>query len=489
MIPYEYVTSYTYNSKGQVLSIDGPLAGNSDLTTFTYDATTGNVLTVTQPAIGTTTYSEYDAAGQVGRITDSNGNAVTYTYDGKGRIKTVTNQSDSGTTTINYNTAGDVSSILAANGVSYTFTYEATNGRLTRITDTAGNYIQYAYDTQGNRTEQSHFNSVNEKHFWLRFNYQGTSFPGKLWKVTNPDNSYTEYTYNTGGNLYSVKDPANKTTSYAYDPFRSLVTVTQPGSLQTGYEYDTQGNLVSVTDPASHTTFYDKDDMGRLVSAISPDEGTTLYNYDPAGNLVFKRDARNNTTNYTYDGAYRLTQVQFSDPNQNIIYTYDQGTNGKGQLTGMTDPSGSYTFSYDPKGNLITEQKSISGVPYTTQYTYDLADIPTGMTYPEGRTVTYELNNIGKVSRVTTVKNGNNRTLAENIGYRSFGPLNALSYGNGTALNKGLDQLFQTTDIDAGAVQSLDYTIGPAGNVTGITNNLDSNRNQTFTHQLHKKLI
>jgi RHS repeat-associated protein len=104
------------------------------------------------------------------------------------------------------------------------------------------------------------------------------------------------------------------------------------------------------------------------------------------------------------------------------------------------------------------------------------------MTYPEGRTVTYELNSIGKVSRVTTVKNGNNRTLAENIGYRSFGPLNALSYGNGTALNKGLDQLFQTTDIDAGAVQSLDYTIGPAGNVTGITNNLDSNRNQTFTY-------
>jgi len=40
--------------------------------------------------------------------------------------------------------------------------------------------------------------------------------------------------------------------------------------------------------------------------------------------------------------------------------------------------------------------------------------------------------------------------------------------------------LFQTTDIDAGGIQSLDYTIGPAGNVTVITNNLDSSRNQSF---------
>ena len=42
-VSYEYVTTLTYNSKGQLLSIDGPLAGSADTTSFAYEATTGNI--------------------------------------------------------------------------------------------------------------------------------------------------------------------------------------------------------------------------------------------------------------------------------------------------------------------------------------------------------------------------------------------------------------------------------------------------------------
>jgi hypothetical protein len=66
VVPYEYITSFTYNGKGQVLSINGPLPGNGDSTSFAYNATTGDLLSITRSIIGSTNFSNYDAAGQVG---------------------------------------------------------------------------------------------------------------------------------------------------------------------------------------------------------------------------------------------------------------------------------------------------------------------------------------------------------------------------------------------------------------------------------------
>jgi len=52
VLPYEYVTTYQYNGKGQLTSVDGPLAGSQDTTAYTYDPATGDLLTVTQPIVG-----------------------------------------------------------------------------------------------------------------------------------------------------------------------------------------------------------------------------------------------------------------------------------------------------------------------------------------------------------------------------------------------------------------------------------------------------
>ena len=65
-------------------SIDGPLPGNQDLVSYTYDPVTGDRLTETRPLVGTTTYT-YDAAGNVETMTDVNGVVTTFTYDGRNR--------------------------------------------------------------------------------------------------------------------------------------------------------------------------------------------------------------------------------------------------------------------------------------------------------------------------------------------------------------------------------------------------------------------
>jgi len=482
VISYECITTYAYNDKGQIITIDGPRPGNGDTASFSYDPVTGDLLAVTRPVIGTTTYSDYNAAGQAGRVTDPNGNSTTYTYDGRGRITTITAEADGSTTWYAYTRAGDLSNITAPNGVVYPFSYDTTYGRLTQVKDLLGNHIAYSYDEQGNRTEVNYFDETHARHSWRRYSNQGETAPGKLWRVINPDDTFTEYNYDPGGNIASVTDPAGRTTTYTYDILNRLTTVTPPGDVITWYAYDSQNNLVSVTDAENHVTSYSYDDLGRLVSTISPDTNITSYTYDPAGNLATKTDANGIAVTYTYDALNRLTAIQPPDSEQGIIFRYDEGLNGKGQLTGRTDESGTYHYSYDAKGNLIREGKIINGLTFVTSYRYDSAGILTGITYPSGRSVTYGLDPAGKIARVTTTKNGTTHSLAHNITRLPFGPTTQLTYGSGTSLARSFDELYRITNISSGSLQNLDYSREPAGNITAISDNLDPSNSQSLTY-------
>jgi len=46
MVPYEYITVLSYNSKGRITGMDGPLAGDGDTTSLTYHSTTGDLLSL-----------------------------------------------------------------------------------------------------------------------------------------------------------------------------------------------------------------------------------------------------------------------------------------------------------------------------------------------------------------------------------------------------------------------------------------------------------
>jgi len=481
-VPYEYITTYAYNDKGQVTVIDGPQPGSGDSTSFTYDLVTGDLRAVTRPVVGTTTYSHYDAAGQVGRVTDPSGNSTTYSYDGRGRITTITTEADGTTTSYTYTMAGELGNVIAPNGVTYAFSYNGPYGRLIRVQDPLGNYIAYSYDEQGNRTEVSYFDQSNKRHYWMRYSYQGPFAPGKLWRAINPDDTFTEYTYDTGRNIASVTDPAGRTTTYTYDILKRLTTVMQPGDVITRYAYDSQNSLISVTDAENHTTSYTSDDLGRLVSTTSPDTITTFYTHDPAGSLATKTDANGSTVTYTYDALYRLTAIQPPDSEHVITFRYDEGINGKGLLTGRSDQSGTYAYSYDAKGNRIKEEKTIDGVAFVTTYAYDPAGILTSITYPGGRTVTYELDATGRIAKVTTTKDGTAHTLAQNIATLPFGPTTQLTYGSGVSLKKTFDELYRTSGLSSESLQNLSYTREPGGNIIGITDNFNPSKSQSFTY-------
>jgi YD repeat-containing protein len=489
VISYEYITTFTYNSKGQILTIDGPLAGSNDMSTFAYDTVTGDLNSLTRPLIGTITFSNHDPAGQLGRVTDVNGQSKSFSCDGRGRITTITNDVDGSTTVYNYNTAGQLDSMTDADGITRAFTYDTQYGRLTKLIDPDGNYISYGYDSQGNRTELSYHDPSDNRTYRKRYSYQQPDLPGKLWKIINPDDTYTEYGYDSAGNITSVTDPATHITTYAYDSLNRLVTAIQPGDVNTSYSYNSQDKLSTVIDAKGRQTTYLYDDMGRVISATSPDTGAVSYVYDEGGNLISKTDAKGITVTYTYDQLNRLTAIYFPDSSQDITRFYDQGTNGKGRLTGMTDSSGSMVNRYDALGRLIRDTRTIAGCDFTTEYTYSAVGRLTGIIYPGGREVTYNRNSLGKIAGVTSAYDGDTSTLVSNLTYLPFGPSEGMDVGSGSGTNNIFDELYRMLTANPGAESERTYSYDGNSNIISInvTNNPD--KDQTFTYDSLNRLM
>src|SRR5581483_6433878 len=77
--------AFTYDSIGNLLTVDGPLPGGGDTVTYTYDAN-GYLATVTNQVGQVTTVNSVNGRGQPTRITDPNGTVTTLAYDDRGRL-------------------------------------------------------------------------------------------------------------------------------------------------------------------------------------------------------------------------------------------------------------------------------------------------------------------------------------------------------------------------------------------------------------------
>jgi RHS repeat-associated protein len=484
--PKTYTTSYQYNNLGQLTQINGPRTDVSDITTFEYYMNTsdqgnnrGQLKAIVNALNQRTEFSDYDANGNVGRITDPNSVIIQRTYDERNRIKTTTNQTTRAQTQYFYDIRGNISYIILPEGNRIDYTYNLAN-KLTEIKDSLNNKIQYQYDVEGNRTREETKDPTGTLKKYLDFTYDAYN---NLKRIINPDSTYTEYTYDGRKNRTASKDPKNNMTSYIYDALSRLTQMTQPLSTIIGFGYDSQDNQSSITDPNGNTTQYFNDDFGRRNQIGSPDTGTTDHLYDEAGNLIQRFDEKETVVNYTYDALNRLTAIQFpSDPNQNVTFTYDSTsvTYGIGQLTGRTDPSGSYTFYYDASGNLTKEDKTIGGILYTTQYTYNNNNFLTSITYPSGRVITYTPDRTGRISQVSTTLNGNPKTLASAITYLPYGGVTGLTYGNGINLTQGYDNQYRISSIVTGSILDLTFGYDSNGNVVSILDSVNPPGGEVF---------
>ena len=305
------------------------------------------------------------------------------------------------------------------------------------------------------------------------------------------------YAYNKNDRVTSCTDPLGNPTAYAYDALNRVITVTDALTHDANHTFNATDQIASVTDKLGNATSFVRNGFGEVIRRTSPDTGVTDYVYDSAGNLTSMTDARGVVTDYAYDNLNRRTSKTFPGHTaENVTYTYDStasGNFGIGRLTGIADESGSTAIVYDARGDVVQETRTIGIRVYTTKYAYNAARKLVQIEYPSGRTVDYVRDAAGRVSSVSTRKSPTTEPVVAvwNVQYLPFGPIAGMSFGNGLATTFSHDQDYRltaaTTSGPSASVQDLDYDRDLAGNVTAITDLLQSARNQTFEYDdLHR---
>ena len=430
-------STFTYNATGQVLTVDAPRTDVSDVASYTY-GTDGNVATITNAASHVTSITSYNSHGQPLTMVDPNGVTTTMVYDARRRLSSRTTGTE--TTSYDYDAVGQLTKVTLPDGSFLNYVYDPAH-RLTEISDNLGNRITYSLDAMGNRTAEQVRDPAN---VLAQTRSREYSTLNRLFKEFGALSQTTEYGYDDQGNVTSVKDPLNRITSNQYDVLNRLKQVTDPGTGVTQYGYNGLDALTSVTDPRSLVTGYTVDGLGNLSQQASPDTGTTTNTYDAAGNLLTQTDAKSQTTAYTYDALNRVTQITFHDGSKQV-YVYDQNTNGIGRLSSITerDPANAVTnqtsYAYDSHGRVAAIATAHGGVTHTLGYSYDSSGRLSGMTYPSGRTITYGFDALGRVNQVSTTKAGQTQTVVSGVAYHPFGGVKGYTLGNGQTYARSID--------------------------------------------------
>ncbi len=434
--------TWSYDSYGRGLSSQH--AGGTDLTTISYDDTTGNRTVTnalgeqmlykfttlqgvpkvteidrlaTSSTAAATKLFTYDANGYTASVTDWNGNLTTYVNDVHGQPTTITEASGTAQTritTISYLTNYHLPASIATPGLTTTYTYDASGNLLTK-TDTDTTTTAAPYSTKGT-TRTTTYTWANS----LPASMQGprtdvkelTTYTydasGALTATINAVGQKTKITKHLPGGLpQTIVDPNGVTTNLTYDARNRLLSstvVTGAGSLVTGYAYDAAGNLLTVTQP----------------------DGSSLTNtYDAAHRLTAITDLLNNTTQYTLDALGDRTLTSILNPSSVLQRKHAATFDGLGRL--LTDVGGvgqTTTYAYDSNGNATNITDPLSRIitqvfdslnrrtqitdpgKGVTSTTYDAHNRPITVTDPNGNTTGYVYDGFGDVIQQTSPDTG-----------------------------------------------------------------------------------
>jgi RHS repeat-associated protein len=464
----------TYNSNGQPLTIDGPRSDVNDITRFSYDAK-GDLNTVTDALGHVTTITSYNANGQPLTLKDPNGLVTTFQYDLRG--KPVASTVGTEITRYSYDAAEQLIKVTLPDASTIAYSYDNAH-RLVSIADTLGNHIDYTLDKMGNRLTSQVTDPANNL---TRTRAQVFDSLSRLAKTIGAQNQTVNYGYDANGNATSMTDPLGNKTTLAYDPLNRLIKSIDPTGKASQSSYDSHDHPLSITDPLTHSTDYSYDGFGNRLSTDSPDTGSSQVSYDDAGNPQITTDARGQTVNYNYDALNRVSQITYADKPP-ITFSYDQGSNGTGHLTQMTDESGTTRWSYNLQGKVTSKSFSTGSLTLVTKYSYNTNGQLTALTYPSGKLVRLSYSN----GQITAVE-ANRSPLLSNIHYQPFGPAKDWMFGNGVQTSRSFDLDGRLIDYDLGD-RMRQLTYDAAGRITGYRDS-DLNYDQSFSYDPLGRLI
>lgn len=223
--------SYTLYPSGivQSMSVTAPSPNGSDTTTSLYDSY-GNITSVTNGLGQTTTYSNYNALGEVGHVVGMNGDVVDYTYDARGRVATKTTypNGSAATWTYAYDGFGLLYSLSGPDGQVTTWSRDPSSMRVAHIThnDKDGTSTEnFNYDANGDVIEHEIVRGGTVAQDEM-YHYDAL---GRLYqKIGNSGQAWT-YAYDGNGNTLSVTNAVGHSVVSQYDALNRVTQTTESG--------------------------------------------------------------------------------------------------------------------------------------------------------------------------------------------------------------------------------------------------------------------
>lgn len=517
------VSTRSYDPVGNVLS---ETDANGHTTTYEYDELNRRITRT--DAVKCVTLIEYDRVGLPGcpactgptrgsslvtMQTDGNGKVTYFKYDGLDRLiieirkegdkADVIDGSDAVTRytyDVNGNRLAIALRITAKEDNTSTFEYDALNRR-TKEANPAGDVTEFRYDGEGNL-----ITIIAPNGNITTNNYDDND---RLIRVVDQEGLVTEYAYDCVGNRLSETDGNGNGRVFRYDALYRLVEVLDALKEPTRYRYDPVGNLLHVIDREGNETSHQYDDINRRIRTVDALRNVTRFEYDGVGNLRKIIDAKEppGTTEYQYDGVNRLIEEIYPDPKPNTRrFTYDcvgnllTRTDQKGQITnyiyndlyfllrGDYPKSADDNMTYDLAGRVLTAERdgwlvefTYDGADRVTQatqdgktinYVYDIPGRTRGITYPDGRAITEQMD---FRDRKTRVDDGPSPPIVQYT-YDPGNRVRSRAYRNGTVAN------YEYNRNDW--ILSLEHSLG-AARIVGFAHEHDREGNKNFEEKRH----
>jgi RHS repeat-associated protein len=391
-----------------------------------------------------------------------------YTRDSNKRVSRV-DYPDGSYETFSYNGFGQVQSHRMRSGGTETFEYDG-NGRLSAYRDPyhqSGNpnaWFQYDGLDRVIAVTDSRGASRGDPAYTILIQY---NMRGQVIKVTHPDGSFVQKSYNPDGTVVSASDELGHTASFTYDDYKRLCSATTPlrspsDTLPrtTRFFYDLSGNAEDYRHTAANVTF-----------AFSPDGKPVVNGYDEnlrKTSVTVGTGAETSVTNYHYDLAGNLDWV--IEPLQQPGQPYD------GKKT---------TFAYDQRNRRrsATDAKS-----QTTQWVYDAASNKVKEIRPDNAFQTWDYDSMNRVYQTHGFANE-----LTSYGFDDGGNVNRITDAKGANYYFGYDLMNRKTsatypaDADGvirgetwhfNAAGQMDQYTNPAGQTKTISYD---NRNRPFS--------
>lgn len=506
-------TAFTFDTIGNVATVDGPRSGTSDLTTYSFD-TLRRLTRVKAPLDSITRYT-YDLDGQLTStrlakianptdampanprptdLVDSQWQKETRTYWPTGDLKTVTDN-DSHVTQYAYDAAGRLDIVTDPDGRKTKTDYDLA-GQTYREWKAyqspnmpAIRYAQYGYTPNGKQASilDANGNTTNyqyDGHDRLQFTFFPNPSTGSLCVGPSTDagsptcssgSTYEKYTYDLNGNREQWRTRKGDVIVSTFDALNRLSTKVVPGLPTVTYGYNLLGEATSVSNPATggypaHSIAYDYDGAGRKLYETN-DSRQVSYLYDASGN-------RNRTTwpdgyfvTYDYDALNRMTYVRENSTTTNELayYTYELPARRKGlRFAGQTNNTLGYTYELD--GDLDVLTNKLNATTVTLDFGHNNSGQITSIAanddfylggLPAGNSQTYAVTKLNQYSAV----NGNA------VGYDLNGNLL-----NWTSPDKGLqtytydaENRLRTAAVNGSSTATISYDYDPLGRRAGKT--------------------